>query len=163
MNENILFCPFDKTHVVNIRKFQLHVIKCKQKHPEIKLASCMYNYIHMVKPEDLHQHYRICPDKVELQRLDCFKPVVSNHIFPKYGILYNESNDGKQKNISWNSIGKKDRICVKSVLEEKSDQEIVHNTLSNINLPLNFTENDIPSDDEIFGKNVEVDEFGYVK
>ncbi|EEB11210.1 protein FAM112B, putative [Pediculus humanus corporis] len=71
MENNLLICPYDNSHVVNKQHYQLHVIKCQKRHKHIKLVSCYYNYSHKIKGEEILEHYKICADKREFEKSEC--------------------------------------------------------------------------------------------
>lgn len=65
IDNEVLICPYNSNHVISSLRFQLHVVKCRQKYSVEKLATCYYNYSHNVKVEDLLKHYEHCPNKLD--------------------------------------------------------------------------------------------------
>nr|AMY62701.1 gametocyte-specific factor 1 [Macrobrachium nipponense] len=62
-NEEMMTCPFNKSHRVQPARFALHVVRCEKKHPHIKLEKCLYNSTHYFKKSKMAAHLLECPDK----------------------------------------------------------------------------------------------------
>ncbi|XP_071141942.1 gametocyte-specific factor 1-like [Mytilus edulis] len=63
--DEIVVCPFDKSHIMKARSFQTHLIKCRriQKYPEAEFETCQFNATHVMRQSDIEDHMAICHDK----------------------------------------------------------------------------------------------------
>lgn len=54
-------CPFDPVHVIERRRLQAHIIKCKRNLPENHdFVQCQFWTLHYVRKHDLEAHYSTC-------------------------------------------------------------------------------------------------------
>jgi len=58
-----LICPYDPLHVISVKRFQRHLIKCRQNHPELDFVACPFNSTHLFHRSDLRRHIAQCPDR----------------------------------------------------------------------------------------------------
>ncbi|KAK6625202.1 hypothetical protein RUM43_005493 [Polyplax serrata] len=59
-----MICPYNPSHMVRKSRYQLHVIKCKQKYSaNSNLKPCFYNYTHKIRRDDLSNHHAACSSK----------------------------------------------------------------------------------------------------
>jgi len=61
-----IICPYDETHVISVKRFQRHLVKCRQNHPEKDFVTCPFNARHMFLRSDLRKHLSHCADRVTL-------------------------------------------------------------------------------------------------
>ncbi|KAF5304231.1 hypothetical protein FQR65_LT08038 [Abscondita terminalis] len=62
IRDPVVFCPFDKAHLISKSRLQKHIIKCSRNHP--KHFVCHFNALHrFLKKEEQLQHIMLCPDK----------------------------------------------------------------------------------------------------
>uniref|UniRef100_A0A1B0GLH3 CHHC U11-48K-type domain-containing protein n=1 Tax=Lutzomyia longipalpis TaxID=7200 RepID=A0A1B0GLH3_LUTLO len=62
MDEELVLCPYNRTHLISPLRMPQHLLKCKRSHPDVHLVACDYNALHLVKPEALNAHYETCID-----------------------------------------------------------------------------------------------------
>lgn len=63
---NRLTCPFDPAHVVEGRKFQAHLIKCKRNLPaNHDFVQCDFWHLHYVRKNQLDSHLANCEHRLE--------------------------------------------------------------------------------------------------
>ncbi|ESO86023.1 hypothetical protein LOTGIDRAFT_167528 [Lottia gigantea] len=67
--EELLECPYDKTHMIRAKRMQYHLIKCRQNHLTREFATCPFNATHEMPTPELRYHMANCPfrDMVEKQ------------------------------------------------------------------------------------------------
>lgn len=87
-NEMVI-CPYDKTHVIRKERLSRHLIKCARNNKTVtrNFSSCEFNHSHKIKRGDGSDHYKYCEDKRRfdawLERdLTCSKK--GNISLPKY-------------------------------------------------------------------------------
>lgn len=87
-NEMVI-CPYDKTHVTRKERLSRHLIKCARNNKTVtrNFSSCEFNHSHKIKRGDGSDHYKYCEDKWRfdawLERdLTCSKK--GNTSLPKY-------------------------------------------------------------------------------
>ncbi|CAN8202009.1 unnamed protein product [Coccothraustes coccothraustes] len=68
--ERLVQCPLVKHHWIRARRFPYHLVKCKERNPEIakKFATCPFNARHLVPWADLSDHIMKCNDKAFLEQ-----------------------------------------------------------------------------------------------
>ncbi|KAK4008468.1 putative D7 protein [Daphnia magna] len=65
LSERVM-CPFDPVHVVERRRFQAHLIKCKRNLPKNHdFVQCPYWHLHYVRRSEMNDHFESCEHKLE--------------------------------------------------------------------------------------------------
>lgn len=59
-------CPYDARHVISVKRFQHHLIKCRKNHLHKDFVTCPFNAQHMFLREELKSHLAQCPNRVVL-------------------------------------------------------------------------------------------------
>ncbi|XP_057309064.1 uncharacterized protein LOC130647284 isoform X2 [Hydractinia symbiolongicarpus] len=59
-------CPYNARHVISVKRFQHHLIKCRKNYLHKDFVTCPYNAQHMFLREELKSHLAQCPDRVVL-------------------------------------------------------------------------------------------------
>ncbi|XP_046451039.1 gametocyte-specific factor 1 homolog [Daphnia pulex] len=63
---NHVSCPFDPAHVVESRKLQAHLIKCKRNLPtNHDYVQCNFWHLHYVRKSELDSHHASCQHRLE--------------------------------------------------------------------------------------------------
>ncbi|XP_057375897.2 gametocyte-specific factor 1-like, partial [Daphnia carinata] len=63
---NRVTCPFDPAHVVEARKLQAHLIKCKRNLPtNHDFVQCDFWHLHYVRKSQLDSHVANCEHRLE--------------------------------------------------------------------------------------------------
>ena len=52
-DQNLLECPYDKTHRILKHRMQVHLIKCRRNHPNEEKVACPFNTTHILNKEEL--------------------------------------------------------------------------------------------------------------
>lgn len=66
-SDDLLECPYDKVHLVRAKRFQYHLMKCRNNYKGREYMTCPFNAKHeMPKPEYRH-HIQHCPDKALIE------------------------------------------------------------------------------------------------
>jgi len=78
-------CPYNGAHQMKPSKIHAHLVKCREKHPEIDRFICPYNATHHIPREEEQDHLTTCPDKKIVE-------------MAKYSWLYNKP--GQQGNLT---------------------------------------------------------------
>ncbi|XP_055339684.1 uncharacterized protein LOC129589149 [Paramacrobiotus metropolitanus] len=55
-------CPYDSTHKIRRCRLERHLMSCRQKHPDMVMATCPYNATHVLPPKTYVKHILGCPD-----------------------------------------------------------------------------------------------------
>ncbi|XP_048343634.1 gametocyte-specific factor 1-like [Sphaerodactylus townsendi] len=65
-SEQLLQCPYDKSHQIRPCRFPYHLVKCRENNKKIakELATCPYNARHRVPRQELSLHMSSCENKV---------------------------------------------------------------------------------------------------
>ncbi|XP_059835887.1 gametocyte-specific factor 1-like isoform X3 [Hypanus sabinus] len=63
--EDLLQCPYDKSHHIRACRFPYHLVKCRKNFPDIarKLESCPFNARHCIPKAEMMHHIMNCVDK----------------------------------------------------------------------------------------------------
>uniref|UniRef100_A0A336LTP1 CSON004393 protein n=1 Tax=Culicoides sonorensis TaxID=179676 RepID=A0A336LTP1_CULSO len=61
--ENVISCPYNKSHQILPHRMQTHLTKCAKNYPEIKLEKCPFNITHRFSQADMEEHKKTCPDR----------------------------------------------------------------------------------------------------
>ena len=56
----MLQCPYEFLHIVNENRFDEHVKKCKEQHPELDYKFCTVDDSHLVHIDDYDDHVKEC-------------------------------------------------------------------------------------------------------
>jgi len=62
-----LVCPFDPLHIISVKRYQYHIIKCRKNHPNKDFVPCPFNAKHVVLRPELKTHIAHCPNRVVLE------------------------------------------------------------------------------------------------
>ena len=61
--EDLVVCPYDKTHVIRKHRLERHFIKCRKTTINKNITSCEYNFCHKIKRGKGVEHYLNCEDR----------------------------------------------------------------------------------------------------
>lgn len=64
--DKLMVCPYDEAHMIKAKRFQYHLLKCRENHPEKDFVNCPFNAKHVMLRHELRQHVSRCPDRVSL-------------------------------------------------------------------------------------------------
>ena len=68
--DRLLTCPYDEVHRIKAKRFQHHLLKCRQNHPDKDFVNCPFNAKHVMLRHEVRHHVSRCPDRVsEISRL----------------------------------------------------------------------------------------------
>ena len=62
--DTLMICPYDEAHRIKARRFQHHLMKCRQNHPDKDFVNCPFNAKHVMLRHDVRHHVSRCPDRV---------------------------------------------------------------------------------------------------
>ncbi|RUS71863.1 hypothetical protein EGW08_020372 [Elysia chlorotica] len=68
MEDDMLMCPYDSSHLINVLRMPRHLLRCRKNHPSMDLKVCPFNGFHEVPAPELRYHMEHCPDKALLDR-----------------------------------------------------------------------------------------------
>lgn len=62
--DEMVICPYDKTHVIRKGRLSSHLIKCAKNNKALlkNFTSCEYNHAHRIKRDDGSKHYEHCEE-----------------------------------------------------------------------------------------------------
>ena len=66
--EETRICPYNKSHKIRAEKWDLHLMKCRENHPDSGLVMCKYVYGHHIPIENIEEHEKECYEEQERQR-----------------------------------------------------------------------------------------------
>ncbi len=66
--DNVVSCPYDKSHQVLRHKLSQHLVRCARQHPDARMSVCPFNSAHHVPDTKFGYHKRHCPDRVTVER-----------------------------------------------------------------------------------------------
>ncbi|XP_071655986.1 gametocyte-specific factor 1 [Patagioenas fasciata] len=69
--EQLVQCPYDKSHQIRVARLPYHLVKCEKNNPGVarRLATCPFNARHRVPRTAFQHHIASCPDKRQLDLL----------------------------------------------------------------------------------------------
>ena len=53
-------CPYNKSHIIRVERWNLHLMKCRKNHPDSGLVECRYVFGHHIPKEDIEEHEKEC-------------------------------------------------------------------------------------------------------
>ena len=56
----MLQCPYEILHIVRENRFEEHVKKCKEQHPELDYKFCTIDESHLIHKDDYEDHVKTC-------------------------------------------------------------------------------------------------------
>lgn len=56
-------CPYDKTHLLLKSRLAAHLIKCRINYPDAELKACPFNSTHLLSQYEYAAHVINCPDR----------------------------------------------------------------------------------------------------
>ena len=62
--DTLMICPYDEAHRIKAKRFQHHLMKCRQNHPDKDFVNCPFNAKHVMLRHDVRHHVSRCPDRV---------------------------------------------------------------------------------------------------
>ena len=62
----LMECPYDDTHMVEVRRMPYHLMKCRKNNPNAQMVSCPFNALHEVVKPELRYHMSRCSDRVAI-------------------------------------------------------------------------------------------------
>ncbi|KAK6187081.1 hypothetical protein SNE40_006329 [Patella caerulea] len=66
--EELIECPYDKVHMIRAKRYQYHLMKCRQNHAGQDYAICPFNAKHEMPKPELRYHMSNCPFRVAVER-----------------------------------------------------------------------------------------------
>ena len=71
--EKLLVCPYDEVHRIKAKRFQKHLLKCRENHPEKDFVTCPFNAKHVMLRSEIRHHVSRCPDRVSRSQMICYE------------------------------------------------------------------------------------------
>ncbi|XP_068609132.1 gametocyte-specific factor 1 [Brachionichthys hirsutus] len=70
--DELMQCPFDKSHQIRVCRFPYHIIKCRENHPKLakELKTCPFNARHLIPKHELPRHTETCEYRPSVDRQD---------------------------------------------------------------------------------------------
>ncbi|MEE6472005.1 hypothetical protein FKM82_009430 [Ascaphus truei] len=64
-SENLLQCPYDKSHMIRPSRFPYHLVKCRENNPVLakELVTCPYNARHRIPKSEFQLHMSTCDSR----------------------------------------------------------------------------------------------------
>ncbi|KAM7348285.1 uncharacterized protein ACRADG_007678 [Cochliomyia hominivorax] len=62
-DDDMVECPYNKTHRMLRRRLQSHLIKCRLNYPDVELRKCPFNITHLIPEPEFTHHATNCPDR----------------------------------------------------------------------------------------------------
>ena len=62
-----IYCPYNSSHVLSPTSFVKHLKKCKSTNKHL-FTQCDFNPLHVLRNEEMEEHYRTCAERKERQR-----------------------------------------------------------------------------------------------
>ena len=50
---DLLVCPYDKSHLIMRKRFQVHLVRCRRSHPNANKVTCPFNVTHRLNKAEL--------------------------------------------------------------------------------------------------------------
>ena len=75
--EKLLVCPYDEVHRIKAKRFQKHLLKCRENHPEKDFVTCPFNAKHVMLRSEIRHHVSRCPDRVSRSQMICYEHLLS--------------------------------------------------------------------------------------
>ncbi|XP_065366174.1 gametocyte-specific factor 1 homolog [Calliphora vicina] len=60
---DLLPCPYNDSHLILRKRFQVHLIRCRRSYPNAPVIVCPFNVTHRVNKVELEWHVSTCPDR----------------------------------------------------------------------------------------------------
>ncbi|XP_022218274.1 gametocyte-specific factor 1 homolog [Drosophila obscura] len=74
---DMVSCPYNKEHVMLRKKYQQHIIKCRELYKDtVELLVCPFNKGHLVPEPEFHQHTKSCDDRKIIVQYQTSEPAV---------------------------------------------------------------------------------------
>ncbi|KAK3598115.1 hypothetical protein CHS0354_026569 [Potamilus streckersoni] len=65
--EEYMECPYDRTHMIRVKRFPYHLMKCRYNYTGSDFASCPFNAKHEMPRPELRYHLGVCPDRAAIE------------------------------------------------------------------------------------------------
>ena len=59
-NDGTRICPYNKSHKIRAEKWDLHLMKCRENHPDSGIVICKFVYGHHISKEKIEEHEKEC-------------------------------------------------------------------------------------------------------
>ncbi|XP_058985816.1 gametocyte-specific factor 1 homolog [Musca domestica] len=59
----LLQCPYEISHMIMRKRFQVHLVRCRKNHPKAEVVTCPFNVTHRVNKVELEWHLSNCFDR----------------------------------------------------------------------------------------------------
>lgn len=66
--DRLLVCPYDESHRIRAKRFQHHLLKCRQNHPDKDFVTCPFNAKHVMLRHEIRHHVSRCPDRSVIEQ-----------------------------------------------------------------------------------------------
>ncbi|XP_017138365.1 gametocyte-specific factor 1 homolog [Drosophila miranda] len=75
--KDMIACPYNKEHVMLRKKYQQHILKCREIHKDtVELLVCPFNNAHLIPEPEFHQHCKSCVDRKIIVQYQTCEPAV---------------------------------------------------------------------------------------
>ncbi|XP_060677088.1 gametocyte-specific factor 1-like isoform X2 [Hemiscyllium ocellatum] len=63
-SDQLLVCPYDRSHQIRSSRFPYHLVKCRENHPELAnmIRVCPFNARHRIPQPEFQRHLLHCED-----------------------------------------------------------------------------------------------------
>ncbi|XP_023012818.1 gametocyte-specific factor 1 homolog [Leptinotarsa decemlineata] len=65
--EELIMCPYNKSHHIQRKRMAFHLVKCKKNYPESRIVNCDFNVTHKVPEVELQYHHENCPSRRNIE------------------------------------------------------------------------------------------------
>ncbi|KAL3892442.1 hypothetical protein ACJMK2_004648 [Sinanodonta woodiana] len=65
--EEYMECPYERTHMIRVKRFPYHLMKCRYNYTGSDFASCPFNAKHEMPRPELRYHLGVCPDRATIE------------------------------------------------------------------------------------------------
>ena len=66
--EDVVLCPFDKTHLIRHKRVPYHLIQCRRQYKGDEMIQCPFNARHWVLVNQYPFHVACCTDRYQIEQ-----------------------------------------------------------------------------------------------
>lgn len=72
----LLQCPYDRSHWIMRKRFQIHMVRCSKSHLNEDKIACPFNISHLFKKEEMETHASTCAERKYYEHYCNVSPIV---------------------------------------------------------------------------------------
>ncbi|XP_017463390.1 PREDICTED: gametocyte-specific factor 1 homolog [Rhagoletis zephyria] len=70
-------CPYDISHTILKKRFQVHLGRCRKNHKGVQKVTCPFNVTHILNQPELDWHVKTCPERASFENFKHQQEVVA--------------------------------------------------------------------------------------